>query len=52
MVPATQNSREGGARKAWYNANRLLENDKFWVSVTNVPASAATSVMRPLVQCP
>lgn len=52
MVPAAQNRLEGGARKAWYNANRLLEKDKFWVSVTNVPASAATSVMRPLVQCP
>jgi hypothetical protein len=52
MVTSSQNRLEGGARKSWYDANRLLENDKFWVSDTDVPASVAASPVRPLVQCP
>ncbi|MFF4187640.1 NucA/NucB deoxyribonuclease domain-containing protein [Streptomyces sp. NPDC001691] len=52
MVPAAQNRLEGRARQSWYNTNRLLENDKFWVNVTNIPTVRSDAAMRPLVQCP
>ncbi|MFJ8387680.1 NucA/NucB deoxyribonuclease domain-containing protein [Streptomyces sp. NPDC094438] len=52
MVPATQNTGEGRARKGWYNANRILENDPFWVNVTNLPAGTPAQAMQPNVQCP
>ncbi|MFL4909262.1 NucA/NucB deoxyribonuclease domain-containing protein [Streptomyces sp. MMS24-I2-30] len=33
-VPLTSNTREGNYRQQWYNRNRLLESDAFWVQPT------------------
>ncbi len=42
MVNARQNSLEGSRyRRPWYNQNRLLENDAFWV---NVELPAGTTI--------
>ncbi|MFC5149501.1 NucA/NucB deoxyribonuclease domain-containing protein [Streptomyces aureoversilis] len=33
-VPLTSNTNEGNYRQRWYNRNRLLESDAFWVQPT------------------
>jgi deoxyribonuclease NucA/NucB len=44
MIDATQNTKEGrDYRRPWYTANRMLENDKFWVRVVLPPGGAAAA---------
>lgn len=53
MVPRTQNTDEGrDIRLPFYNANRLLENDPFWVHVVLPPAGERAAPATPFVQCP
>jgi hypothetical protein len=47
MVNARQNRLEGSRyRGPWYNQNRMLENDKFWVNVV-LPAGVTTATPIP-----
>jgi len=44
MIDARQNTAEGrDYRRPWYNNNRLLEDDKFWVRVILPPGGAAAA---------
>ncbi|MGK5630082.1 NucA/NucB deoxyribonuclease domain-containing protein [Streptomyces sp. URMC 123] len=54
MVPDTQNTAEGrDYRNPWYKANRLLEEDPFWVSIILPPAGVrAVPPPRYSSQCP
>ncbi|MEU7165460.1 hypothetical protein AB0A70_12560 [Streptomyces morookaense] len=47
MISASQNCQEGSIRKSWYNANRLFEEEKFWVEVTSLPTNATPPTVRP-----
>ncbi|MCC2275969.1 hypothetical protein LKL35_11145 [Streptomyces sp. ET3-23] len=47
MISASQNCQEGSIRKSWYNANRLFEEEKFWVEVTSLPTNAAPPTVSP-----
>ncbi|MFI8944846.1 NucA/NucB deoxyribonuclease domain-containing protein [Streptomyces syringium] len=54
MVPEKQNTAEGrDYRNPWYKANRILEDDAFWVSITLPPAGVrAMPPAMNLARCP